>query len=77
MYSFFKRESVRNGKKEVETIGYQVKGLKLKLKQKPTTSSPYVDTTDGTKLVKIEGCEYRVTKEQITDWLELSTIKFF
>ena len=26
---------------------------------------------DGTKLVKIEGCEYRVTKEQITDQLKL------
>ena len=25
----------------------------------------------GTKLVKIECCKYRVTTEQITDWLKL------
>ena len=29
-----------------------------------------VQQDDGTRLIKIEGCEYRVTKEQIVNWLE-------
>ena len=65
----FTRVSSVNGKRIEETIGCKVKGVRYR----PISVGPFDDTkpNDGTKVVKIEGCEYRITKEEIIAWLTL------
>ena len=63
----FKRISTTNGKRNEEIIGCRVRGIRYR----PTMVSSFdnVAREDGVKVVKIEGCEYRVTKDEILQWL--------
>ena len=65
----FTRVSSANGKRIEETIGCRVKGIRYK----PTTTGPFdnIKPSDGAKIVRIEGCEYRVPEDEILAWLNL------
>ena len=63
----FKRLSTANGKQIEDVIGCKIKGIRYR---SPTVSA-FEDTKqdNGERVVKIEGCEYRVTEEEILHWL--------
>jgi hypothetical protein len=63
----FKRISTTNGKRNEEIIGCRIRGIRYR----PLMVSSFdnVEREDGVKVVKIEGCEYRVTKDEILQWL--------
>ena len=63
----FKRISTTNGKRNEEIIGCRIRGIRYR----PLMVSSFdnVEREDGIKVVKIEGCEYRVTKDEILQWL--------
>ena len=63
----FVRTSTVNGKRFDDVIGCRIRGIRYR----PLMISSY-DTApknDGSKVVKIEGCEYRVTEDEILNWL--------
>jgi hypothetical protein len=63
----FVRTSTVNGKRFEDVIGCRIRGIRYR----PLMISSY-DTApknDGSKVVKIEGCEYRVTEDEILNWL--------
>jgi hypothetical protein len=65
----FKRSSTVNGKKVEDVIGCKIKGIRYR---QPTVSEfDNVKQDDGERLVKIEGCEYRVSEDEILAWLSL------
>ena len=68
-YFEFKRAGTRMGRYYEDIIGCKIRGLR----SRQTVGDSLVDTgsDDGTRIVKVEGCEYRITKEQILSWLEL------
>ena len=65
----FKRTWTANGKKGEDTIGCKIKGIRYR----PPTTSAFENTSqeDGIKVVKIEGCEYRLAEDEILAWLSL------
>ena len=65
----FKRTWLANGKQGEDTIGCKIKGIRYR----PPTVSAFENSNqdDGTKVVKIEGCEYRVAEDEILAWLSL------
>ena len=63
----FVRTSTVNGKRFEDVIGCRIRGIRYR----PLMISSY-DTApknDGNKVVKIEGCEYRVSEDEILNWL--------
>jgi hypothetical protein len=63
----FVRATTVNGKRHDDVIGCRIRGIRYR----PMMVSSF-DTApkeDGNKVVKIEGCKYRVTKEEILQWL--------
>jgi flavodoxin len=68
-YFEYKRTFTRNGNRCEDIIGCKIRELRPKLvsTQKITDSS----SEDVTKILNIEGCEYRVPKDEIIAWLEL------
>ena len=65
----FRRKAKINGKEIEEVIGCKIKGVRYRA---PTVSA-FEDfkQDNGEKVVKIEGCEYRITEEEILAWLSL------
>ena len=63
----FTRVSTANGKKFEDVIGCRIKGIRYRPMM--VSSLDNEPKPDGTKVVKIEGCEYRVPKEEILRWL--------
>ena len=65
----FTRSYTRQGKKCEDTVSCKIRGLRSRL----VNSESLVDTNrdDGTRIINIEGCEYRVPKEEILAWLRL------
>ena len=63
----FNRTSTVNGKKFVDVIGCRIRGIRYRPLMVSSLDSAPKD--DGKKLVKIEGCEYRVTEDEILQWL--------
>ena len=57
----FVRTATVNGRQVEEVIGCRIKGIRYR----PIMVSSFdnIKTDDGNKIVKIEGCKYRVTKE--------------
>ena len=65
----FKRSSTANGKQIEDVIGCKIKGIRYRA---PTVSAfEDMKQDNGEKVVKIEGCEYRVTEDEILAWLSL------
>ena len=68
-YFDYIRTSTYRGKRSEETIGCKIRGVRLK---QPTSSAFETEQKDESKtLVKIEGCEHRIPKDQILAWLSL------
>ena len=68
-YFDYVRKSTYRGKQIEEVIGCKIRGLRWK---QPTTSAFQEEPKDDSKtLVKIEGCEHRISKDQILTWLSL------
>ena len=68
-YFDYVRKSTYRGKQTEEVIGCKIRGLRWK---QPTTSAFQEEPKDDSKtLVKIEGCEHRISKDQILTWLSL------
>ena len=65
----FNRTASINGRKVEEVIGCRIKGIRYRPMM--VSSFDNVKQNDGLKLVRIEGCEYRVTKDEIMQWLSL------
>ena len=63
----FKRKSSRQGKTHVDVIGCKIRGLRNPV----DTSGPRQTRTfdDGSRLLKIDGCEYRVKENQLSQFL--------
>ena len=67
-YFEFDRTSSIRGKRTAEKIGCKVRGIR----SQPLTVGVFDDVRDEElKVVKIEGCEYRVPEEEILAWLNL------
>ena len=65
----FKRTSTANGTIIEDVIGCKIKGIRYR---EPTVSAfENMRQESGEKVVKIEGCEYRVTEDEILAWLSL------
>ena len=65
----FKRTSTANGRTVEDVIGCKIKGVQYRAPTVSAFENPKVD--NGERVVKIEGCEYRVTEEEILAWLSL------
>ena len=65
----FTRTATINGRRVEEVIGCRIKGVRYRPMM--VSSFDNIKQNDDTKLVKIEGCEYRVTKDEIIQWLSL------
>ena len=65
----FSRNYKRQGKDCTDIIKCKIRGLRAKQDSGPVFSDSYVD--DGVRIVKIEGCDYRVPEQEILAWLEL------
>ena len=65
----FKRTWMANGKRGEDTIGCKIRGIRYR----PPTVSAFENTVqdDGVRVVKIEGCEYRLAEDEILAWLSL------
>ncbi len=68
----FQRRSTRKGKAHVDVIACKIRGLRPPNRYDShqdhhVSSGDHVD--DGTRNVTIDGCEYRVTKESLIDFL--------
>ena len=63
----FVRTATVNGKRIEEVIGCRIKGIRYRPMM--VSSFDNIKTDNGSKIVKIEGCEYRVPKEEILQWL--------
>ena len=66
----YNRKTTRQGAAHVDVINCQIKGLRDPSRvseTRPKFEDQYAD--DGTRLVKIEGCEYRVSREVLTEYL--------
>jgi hypothetical protein len=68
-YFDFKRKSSRNGRTHIDIIKCKIRGLRAPQVGPPVQNKKAVPEDDGTRLVKIEGCEYRVPKEALIDFL--------
>ena len=68
-YFDFKRKAKVNGKDVEDVIGCKIKGIRYRA---PTVGAfENFRQDNGEKVVKIEGCEYRLTEEEILAWLSL------
>ena len=63
----FVRVSTANGKRYEDVIGCRIRGIRYRPMM--VSSLDNEPRTDGVKAVKIEGCEYRVPKDEILRWL--------
>ena len=68
-YFEYKRTYTRQGNTCEDIIGCKIRGLR----PKPVSTQTLADSSrdDGSRIVNVEGCEYRVPKEEIIAWLEL------
>ena len=60
---------MRLGKPFEYVIKCKIRGLRSKQTTRDTLMEPDLD--DGTRIVKIKGCDYRIPKEEIVAWMEL------
>ena len=67
----FKRSGMRLGKPFEDVIQCKIRGLRSKPMTRDTLEEEEPNIDDGTRIVKIEGCDYRIPKEEIMAWLEL------
>ena len=63
----FVRTATANGKNFTDVIGCRIRGIRYRPMM--VSSFDNAPKDDGQKVVKIEGCEYRVTKDEILQWL--------
>ena len=65
----FDRKYTMDGEVCTDVIGCKIRGLK----PPPTTHSNMDEELleEGVKIVKVEGCEYRISEEEIIAWLSL------
>ena len=63
----FVRTATVNGKSIADVIGCRIRGIRYRPMM--VSSFDNAPKDDGQKVVKIEGCEYRVTKDEILQWL--------
>ena len=68
-YFDFKQKSSRNGRTHIDIIKCKIRGLRAPQTGPPNQKKQAMSDDDGTRLVKIEGCEYRVPKEALIDFL--------
>jgi hypothetical protein len=71
-YFDFNRRSTRQGRAQVDTISCKIRGLrssinKVQSRSPEATSAARQD--DGTRAITIEGCDYRVPKEILINFL--------
>ena len=66
----FSRKSSRQGRTHVDVIGSKIRGLQDKTSNSNSHSRNHQHQDDGTRLIKIEGCEYRVPELALTEFLE-------
>ena len=66
----FNRRSSRQGRTHIDVIGCKIRGLRAKASV--TDSYPRFNPPqyDGTRMIKIEGCEYRVPEKVLVEFLE-------
>ena len=65
----FRRSGMKLGKPLENVIECKIRGLRSKQTTRDTLVEPNLN--DGTRIVKIEGCDYRIPKEEIVAWMEL------
>ena len=65
----FKRKSTRNGVNHVDTIGCKIRGLRTREQVNHSRSGETQHQDDGSRLIRIEGCEYRIPENVIIDFL--------
>jgi hypothetical protein len=66
-FEFTRTSSIR-GKRVEETIGCKIRGIR----QRPQAVSAFDNfSADDQKVVKIEGCDYRIPENEILAWLNL------
>ena len=65
----YTRTYTSQGQKVEDKIGCKIRGLRSKPME--MEAFPNENHDDGTRIVQIEGCEYRVPEEEIVAWLEL------
>ena len=65
-FDFVRTKSV-NGKRFDDVIGCRIRGVRYRPMMVSSLDSAPKD--EGKKIVKIEGCEYRVTEDEILQWL--------
>ena len=63
----FTRTTTVNGRKFEDVIGCRIRGLRYRPMMVSSLDTAPKD--DGKRIVKIEGCEYRVPEEEILQWL--------
>ncbi len=65
----FNRKTSRQGRTHVDVIGCKIRGLRAKVNE---SDAPRFDPPqdDGTRMIKIEGCEYRVPEKALVEFLE-------
>jgi hypothetical protein len=71
-YFKFQRKSTRQGRLHVDTIGCKIRGLRVpdlntanQQMSSGTNRKNRPEKDDGTRTIKIEGCEYRIPKESL------------
>ena len=67
----FKRKSSRNGVNHVDTIGCKIRGLRTHEQSMNARSANFQPNQqdDGSRLIRVEGCEYRIPENVITEFL--------
>ena len=68
-YFEFDRKYTKQGKEVVDVIGCKIRGLRAKQDSRPAFANEELE--NDVRIVKIEGCEYRVPEPEIMAWIEL------
>ena len=63
-FCFYRTSKRRNGEVIEQKLGCRIRGIR---KARMDDQSSYRE--DGTRWVKIEGCEYRIEKEELKEWM--------
>ena len=63
-FSFERTSTRRNGEVFQQKLGCKIRGIR-----KVRTNDQQVYGDDGSRWVKIEGCEYRIEKEELKEWM--------
>ncbi len=67
-FNFERTSKNRNGETITSTLGCHIRGIRKTRGQNRPDTAPYMD--EGYRWIKIEGAEYRLDRDQISNWLE-------